>query len=119
MLCVGRLLRESAGGQSYANAQNARVRLRARYDAAFADVDVLAMPTAPTTARAITSAGSVFERLTAHLFVTVNTAPFDLTGHPSLSVPCGEVDGLPVGLMLTGRRFEDARLLGAGAVLES
>lgn len=39
-----------------------------------------------------------------------NTPAFDLTGHPSLSLPCGEVDGLPVGLMLTGRHFEEATL---------
>ena len=34
-----------------------------------------------------------------------NTAPFNMTGHPSLTVPCGKVDGLPVGLMLTGPPF--------------
>jgi amidase len=47
-----------------------------------------------------------------------NTAPFDMTGHPSLSVPCGKSNGLPVGLMLTGRHFEDATLLRIGDAFE-
>jgi amidase len=48
-----------------------------------------------------------------------NTAPFDITGHPSISVPCRDVNGLPVGLMLTGRSFEDATVLRAAHAYES
>lgn len=45
-----------------------------------------------------------------------NTAPFDVNGHPSMSVPCGMSQGLPVGLMLTGRRYEEGTIyLAAGA----
>ena len=40
-----------------------------------------------------------------------NTAPFDANGHPSCSVPTDPVDDLPVGLMTTGRRFDDATVL--------
>jgi amidase len=40
-----------------------------------------------------------------------NTAPFDMTGHPSLTVPCAKPGGLPVGLMLTGRHFDEMTLL--------
>ena len=47
-----------------------------------------------------------------------NTAGFNLTGHPSLSLPCGKSDGLPVGLMLTGRHFDDAALLRVGHAFE-
>ena len=39
-----------------------------------------------------------------------NTAQFDVTGHPALSVPCGTSEGLPVGAMLIGRHFEEATL---------
>jgi amidase len=39
-----------------------------------------------------------------------NTAPFDMTGHPSMSVPCGKSNGLPVGLMLTGQHFDEMAL---------
>ena len=47
-----------------------------------------------------------------------NTASFNMTGHPSLSVPCGVTDGLPIGLMLTGRHFEDSVILRAGRAVE-
>jgi amidase len=47
-----------------------------------------------------------------------NTAPFDVTGHPALNVPCGMVNGLPVGLMLVGRHWEDSTLLRASQAFE-
>jgi hypothetical protein len=43
-----------------------------------------------------------------------NTAPFDVTGNPALSVPCGMSDGRPIGMMMIGRHFEDATVLRAG-----
>ena len=48
-----------------------------------------------------------------------NTAPFDVTGNPALSVPCGMSDGLPVGMMLVGRHFDDATVLRAGHAYET
>jgi amidase len=42
-----------------------------------------------------------------------NTCPFDVTGHPAISVPCAMSEGLPVGLMLVGRSGEDATVLRA------
>ena len=50
--------------------------------------------------------------------MTINTAPFNATGHPSMSMPCGWIDGLPVGLMLTGRRFNERLLYCAASALE-
>ena len=43
-----------------------------------------------------------------------NTAPFGMTGHPALSIPCAKSDGLPVGLQLLAPWFEEGRLLNAG-----
>jgi amidase len=40
-----------------------------------------------------------------------NTAPFDVTGHPACSVPAGLVNGLPAGLMIVGKKFDDATVL--------
>jgi Asp-tRNA(Asn)/Glu-tRNA(Gln) amidotransferase A subunit family amidase len=47
--------------------------------------------------------------------VAGSTIAHDLTGLPSVSVPCGRADGLPVGLMLTGRPFADRDVLAAAA----
>ena len=40
-----------------------------------------------------------------------NTAPFDVSGHPAISVPAPLVDGLPCGMMIVGRHFDDANVL--------
>jgi amidase len=47
-----------------------------------------------------------------------NTAPFDITHHPAMSVPCGMVDGLPVGLMLVGRHFDEMTIYRAAHAFE-
>ncbi|HSE04628.1 MAG TPA: amidase family protein, partial [Methylomirabilota bacterium] len=47
------------------------------------------------------------------------TYPFNMTGHPGASVPCGfTADKLPIGLQILGRRFEDATVLRASAAFE-
>lgn len=42
-----------------------------------------------------------------------NTCPFDVSGHPAFTVPCGLVNGLPVGMMLVGRHFDEATTITA------
>ena len=49
----------------------------------------------------------------------VNTAPFDVTGHPGMSVPCGMSDGLPVGMMLIGRHYEESTIYRAAGAFEA
>jgi aspartyl-tRNA(Asn)/glutamyl-tRNA(Gln) amidotransferase subunit A len=46
------------------------------------------------------------------------TAPANLAGIPAISVPCGRVDGLPVGLQLMGRQFEEERIIDAAYAYE-
>ncbi len=48
-----------------------------------------------------------------------NTAPFDVTGHPATSVPAGLVDGLPAGLMIVGRHFDDRTCLRVADAFET
>lgn len=51
--------------------------------------------------------------------MTANVCPFDVTGHPAISLPCGAVGGgLPAGLQLVGRRWDDATVLAAAHALE-
>tara|TARA_E500000178_G_C17032753_1_gene761476 strand:- start:4745 stop:5002 length:258 start_codon:yes stop_codon:yes gene_type:complete len=47
------------------------------------------------------------------------TAPFDVTGHPAMSVPCGMSEGLPVGMMLVGRRYEESTIYRAAGAFEA
>jgi amidase len=117
-LVLGQYLADEYRSHYYAKAQNLSRALADRYDDALADVDVLAMPTTPKTAHEHEPDLSRLEVIDRALNMLANTAPFDVTGHPALSVPCGTADGLPVGLMLAGERFDDATVLHAGDAFE-
>lgn len=83
-------------------------------DALLDDVDVLALPTTRTIAPLIPD-----EPTPDDVFGdTILTAPFNLTGHPALSLPVGTHEGMPVGLQLVGRRGADAHLLACAALIE-
>ena len=77
--------------------------------------DILLMPTTPQQAHDMLP--SVEEDRMTYvanaLNMVHNTAPINLTGHPSISVPCQAVSGLPVGLMLTRRWMDAATVLRA------
>jgi amidase len=118
-MLLGHYLSTQYNHHYYAKAQNLGRRLRADYDEALARVDVLALPTTPMKAMRIPPAGaSIADVLTAALSNIANTAPFDVTGNPAISVPCAFSDGLPVGLMLVGRHWDDATVLRAGQAFE-
>jgi aspartyl-tRNA(Asn)/glutamyl-tRNA(Gln) amidotransferase subunit A len=81
----------------------------------FAAADVLVMPATPIVAPRIAD-------LTPEDpvgLLTHNTAPFNLSGHPAISVPCGTTSaGLPIGLQMVGRRWDESTLLRAAAAYE-
>lgn len=107
-------------GAAYAKARNLEGRLTAAYDTALDTYDVLVMPTVPITASLIPPADATpGEILGRALEMLANTAPFDVTGHPACSIPAGLSDGLPVGLMVVGRRFDDAGVLRAAHAFEA
>lgn len=83
--------------------------------------DLLLTPTLPITAfrAGDDHPGQVAGTPTSYLSWTPFTYPFNLTGQPAASVPCGFVDGLPVGLQLAGRWHDDATVLRAAAAFES
>jgi amidase len=106
-------------GRHYAMARNLAGELRKGYDDVLATYDVLVMPTLPITATEIPAPGSARAELLARsLEMIANTAPFDVTGHPATSVPCGPVDGLPAGMMIVGRHFDDATCLRVARTFE-
>ena len=118
VVMMGSYLNQTYHGRLYAKAQNQRRALRAAYDEVLKQVDVLVMPTTPNKSHKYDPKRSVRDLMEHGWNMLGNTAPFDMTGHPSLSVPCGKSNGLPVGLMLTGRHFEDATLLRTGDAFE-
>ncbi|MDL5363671.1 amidase [Halalkalicoccus sp. NIPERK01] len=118
-LVLGQYLADEHRGRYYAKAQNLGRKLAAEYDAALDEVDVLAMPTTPQTAHEVNEEISRVEAIERALSMLDNTAPFDVTGHPAISVPAGTADGLPVGLMLVGERFDDATVLSSAHAFET
>jgi amidase len=117
---AGRYAIDRYDGRYYAMARELARQLAAAYDAALADQDVLVMPTLPIVATTIPPAGAAREESIARSTeMIVNTAPFDVTGHPATSVPAGLVDGLPAGLMIVGRHFGDATCLRAAQAFET
>lgn len=120
-LLTGRYLHDSYFSTMYAKAQNLRMALTRQIDAALTGVDLLLMPTTPHVAPTMLDepAGdaALLQRGTT---MVANTAPTNLSGHPSLAVPTGvDRDGLPTSIQLVARRFEDALAFSAGAVVES
>ena len=107
------------GGHYYAKAQNLRRRVRAAYDAALMAHDLLLMPTVPMKATPIPRKGATPQEITRRSWEpTRNTCPFNVTGHPAISLPCGMEDGRPVGLMLVGRHYAEETIYRAAAAFE-
>ena len=72
------------------------------------DYDLLAMPTIPFPATKIPAPDcSREEYVDAALNMQQNTCPFDVSGHPALTVPCGKIKGLPIGMMLVANHFDE------------
>lgn len=117
---VGQYGLERYHGRYYARAQNIARRARAGYDRALADFDLLVMPTVPIVAQPLPEPGcSITEYISRAFEMIGNTAPQDITGHPAMSIPCGLVDGLPVGMMLVGRHYAESTIYQAAAALEA
>ena len=113
------LARRRAKAQEYLASLTAR--LRAGYALLFERFDLLALPTAPIVAKPLGMwtmpwNGKARETMDLHL---ANTWMFNVTGHPAISLPCGlDADGLPVGLELVGRPFQEDTLLAVAAAFE-
>src|SRR5690606_16694909 len=101
---LGEYMQSRYHGRFYAKAQNLALKLKAAYDAAFQQVDLLVMPTLPMKATKIPAGDAPrAECIARALEMLPNTAPFNVTGHPAMNVPCGLSQGLPVGMMLIGK----------------
>jgi aspartyl-tRNA(Asn)/glutamyl-tRNA(Gln) amidotransferase subunit A len=100
----------------YGQAQKVRTLVIRDFEQAFADVDVIAAPTSPTTAFRI---GERTDDPLAMYLSDVFTIPADLAGIPAISIPCGlDGQGLPVGFQLMGKLLDEATVLRAAHALE-
>jgi len=107
------------GAHYYYKAQNLCLELKASYDRAFEKYDALVLPTNPMKAQKLREPRDAYEHMKMGLGNTVNTAPFNLTGHPALNVPVGYSESLPVGMMVVGRSFDEQRILNVSYALET
>jgi aspartyl-tRNA(Asn)/glutamyl-tRNA(Gln) amidotransferase subunit A len=101
----------------YLRAQRVRTLIARDFVAAFEQVDCLLTPTAPSAAFAI---GEKADDPIAMYLNDVFTVPADLAGLPAISVPAGlSPDGLPLGLQIVGRAFDEATVLRVAQALET
>jgi amidase len=111
-LVAGSLMREATGSSVLAQAENLRGILRQQYDQILKDFDVLVMPSVPMPAHALPPARmSPAEHHRIAFEMHRNNCATNLTGHPAMSIPCGLVGGLPVGLLVVGRHFDERMVL--------
>ncbi|OYD06942.1 Asp-tRNA(Asn)/Glu-tRNA(Gln) amidotransferase subunit GatA [Paludifilum halophilum] len=92
----------------YLKAQKVRTLIRRDYEEIFQSYDVVVGPTAPTTAFRI---GEKTEDPLTMYLNDICTIPVSLAGLPAVSVPCGLSDGLPVGLQIIGKPFDESGVL--------
>ena len=115
----GTYIRQHHGSRYYGKAMNITRRLTAAYDAALAQYDLLLMPTTPIKATKLPAPDASREEYVEKAINMIsNTAPFDITHHPAMAIPCGMSDGLPVSVMLIGKHFDEPTIYRAAFAFE-
>ena len=114
-------LGEFIAAPQYVRTQQARRRLAREFADIFRHADLLVTPTLPVVGPPLGAETVAIQGVQKRIQPTLTrfTSPLNLTGLPAISVPCGsEVDGLPVGLQMVGRPFDEATLLRAAHAYE-
>ncbi len=118
-MMVGEYFIKEHRGHFFAKAQNVGRKLRATYDDALSRYDLLLMPTLPMKATPLPPADAPLALWCQRGFeMLTNTQPFDVTGHPAISVPCGMSGGLPIGMMLVAKHFNESTIYRAAHAFE-
>jgi amidase len=118
-MMIGEYFIRQYGGHFYAKAQNLSRQLRVAYDDALSRCDLLLMPTLPMKATPLPPANAPLALWCQRAFEMLpNTCPFDVTGHPAMTVPCGMSHGLPIGVMLIGRHYNESTIYRAAHAFE-
>ena len=116
---LGTYIHEQHGSRYYGKAMNITRRLIAAYDSVLDQHDLLMMPTTPMKAQPMPKPGAPREEVVQRaLEMITNTAPFDISHHPAMAIPCGMSDGLPVSMMLVGKHWDEPTIYRAAAAFE-
>lgn len=99
----------------YLKALKVRTLVKQDFDLAFKEFDCMMTPTMPTPAFKL---GEKVEDPLSLYLADVNTVPINLAGVPSISLPCGFTNGLPIGLQIIGKHFDEATILKAAYSFE-
>ena len=111
VVLLGQYMLDQYGGHFYGKSQNIVRRITDAYDRALDECDVIVMPTLPIKATPIPPPDAPLKlNIQRAHEMFANTAVFDVTGHPAITIPCGLSEGLPVGLMIVGKHFDEAML---------
>lgn len=100
----------------YVRAQKVRSLIKRDFDRALAQVDAIIAPVSPTLPFAI---GEKTDDPVQMYLADIFTISVNLAGVPSLAMPCGAADGLPVGLQIIGRHFDESTLFNVGKIIEA
>ena len=118
-MLVGEYFVRHYRGHFYAKAQNLGRALRQAYDEALNRCDLLLMPTLPMKATPLPDQNAPLALYCQRGFEMLpNTCPFDVTGHPAMSIPCGMSQGLPIGLMLVAKHYGESTIYRAAHAFE-
>ncbi len=116
---IGEYMLKHHRGHYYAKAQNLSRRLKHEYDQVLQRYDLLMMPTLPLKAPPLPGPDAPLSLYIQRAFEMIsNTAPFDATGHPAMSIPCGMSEGLPIGLQLIGKHYDESTIYRAAHAFE-
>lgn len=118
-MMVGEYFITEYRGHFYAKAQNLARMLRSAYDDALSRYDMLLLPTLPMKATPLPPQDAPLSLWCQRGFeMLTNTQGFDVSGHPAITVPCGLSSGLPIGLMLVAKHYNESILYRAAHAFE-
>lgn len=115
---LGEYFQEQYRGKYYGKAQNLMRKVNEKYAAAFQQYDLLLMPTVPMKPQKIPPNDNDITLSVQRAFEMIgNTAPFN-GGLPAMSVPCGLIEGLPIGMELVGPNYGELKIYQAAHAFE-
>ncbi|HID68159.1 MAG TPA: amidase, partial [Roseibacterium sp.] len=116
---VGEFFQENHRGRFYGKAQNLMRKVVEQYQMAFRSVDILLLPTVPMKPQPIPPPDCSTSLYIQRAFEMIgNTAPFNATGFPVMSVPCGLSEGLPIGMSLVAPHYGEMVIYQAAHAFE-